>query len=159
MRYIRHSTEPLTEVWQSILQDGSDHRGTKPNGVWFSIVGEDGRDGWMDYCNGKGIKLGQYRTEIVLNEDSVQFIGSAAEIDKLTTRYGYFPECPAEFLRSDPNYTRSAICWRRLAEEYDGIIIAPECTDRRQENHWYYTWDCASGCIWSSNAVKELKQL
>jgi hypothetical protein len=64
-RFLRYSTAPLAEVSLPILQNLGDHRGTKPNGVWFSVVGEDGRDGWKDYCEAKGIKLGQYRTEIV----------------------------------------------------------------------------------------------
>jgi hypothetical protein len=38
-------------------------------------------------------------------------------------------------------------------------VVAPECVERRREPLWYYTWDCASGCVWSPNAVKELKPL
>jgi hypothetical protein len=159
VRFINYSDRPLIEV-PSFCQDGSDHRGSKPNGIWLSVIGEDGSDSWKVYCDAKGIALKKHRTEIVIKENArILHLQNAAEVDSLTSTHGYFPECPAEFLKSDPNYVRSAICWRRVAEEYDGIVIAPECVERRQERLWYYTWDCSSGCIWSPNAVEALKTL
>jgi hypothetical protein len=41
------------------------------------------------------------------------------------------------------------IDWERLAKEYDGVEIAPYQWQRRlSDQRWYYSWDCASGCIW-----------
>lgn len=47
------------------------------------------------------------------------------------------------------------IDWRRVAESYQGIVIAPYVWARRHHlaSGWYYAWDCASGCIWDSAAV------
>jgi hypothetical protein len=126
MRFINYSDRPLIEL-PTFCQNGGDHRGTKPNGIWLSVVGEDGSDSWKVYCDANGIALKKHRTEIVIKENArILRLRSAAEVDSLTSTHGYFPECPAEFLKSDPNYVRSAICWRRVAEDYDGIVIAPE---------------------------------
>jgi hypothetical protein len=161
MRFIRYSAAPLTQVPDDIIQDGSDHRGSKPNGVWFSVISEeDGSDGWKDYCKAKALTLGPYRTELLLNEDAILWVRTDAEIDELTNEYSYSRSIPAKFLESNSNFTRSAICWKRLATKYHGIVIAPHCAQRgRQEELWYHTWDCACGCVWKSDAVRELRPL
>jgi len=159
MRFFHYSGQPLPEVLRA-SQDGSDHRGSKPNGLWLSIVGADGCDSWKDYCKAKHMTLGQHCTEIIFKDDAeILHVRFATDIDRLTNSHGYMPQSPAEFLKADPNYNRSAICWRRVAEEFDGIVITPECIERRQVSHWYYTWDCASGCIWHPNPVQALKPL
>lgn len=50
------------------------------------------------------------------------------------------------------------IDWDRVASKHDGIIIAPYCWQQRlkDETFWYYSWDCASGCIWHPRAVTAL---
>jgi hypothetical protein len=54
--------------------------------------------------------------------------------------------------------SRFEIEWRKVAERFDGIIIAPYIWQRRLdlESSWYYSWDCASGCIWNASAVREI---
>jgi hypothetical protein len=157
MRFIHYSDVPVPKV-EPKLQDGHDSRDSKPIGLWLSVIGEDGSDSWKKYCEQTNKPLGPHRIEIVIKENVVLHVRNAAEIDKLTRTYGYFPEC-REHEKSHPDFARSAICWRRVAEKYDGIVVAPECVERRREPLWYYTWDCASGCVWSPNAVKELKPL
>jgi len=88
MRFIRYSVEPPSEVREPVIQDGFDHRGSKPNGMWFSIVREDGSDSWRDYCKGRGWATKSYRTELLLNRSTVLWMQTEAEIDKLTTEYG-----------------------------------------------------------------------
>ena len=52
------------------------------------------------------------------------------------------------------------IDWPKVAERYDGIIIAPYQWSRRLDGPmWYYGWDCASGCVWRARAVLELKSM
>jgi hypothetical protein len=160
MRFIRYSVEPPSEVREPVIQDGSDHRGSKPNGMWFSIVREDGSDSWRDYCKGRGWATKSYRTELLLNRSTVLWMQTEAEIDKLTTEYGYCRVPEAEMHREMVDYTRSAICWKRLAGKYDGIVIALDCAERdQQEWYCYSTWGCASGCVWSRNAIRECRLL
>ena len=158
MRFIRCSEGPVSGV-HATHQDETEDRGSKPNGAWFSVVGEDGRDGWKDHCKATGKTLQPYRTELFLHQDAILWVRTDAEIDTLTNKYGYFPPVPGglpKFLRSKSLYSRSAICWKRLASKYDGIVIAPWCAERGgQQTLWYSTWDCASGCVWSERAVKK----
>ena len=44
------------------------------------------------------------------------------------------------------------IDWPRLASEFCGIENCPYRVESRMEEftYWYYGWDVASGCIWSS---------
>jgi hypothetical protein len=46
------------------------------------------------------------------------------------------------------------VSWIAVAEQWQGIIIAPYLWERRLgDPSWYYTWDCASGCIWDATAI------
>jgi hypothetical protein len=146
MRFIHYSDMPVTKVVPK-PQDGSDHVGTKPNGLWLSVVSKDGSDSWRDYCKANARTLGRYGTELLLNEHAILWVQTNAEIDELTLEYGYCPLSP--FLRSESKYKHSAICWNRLARKYHGIVITPDCAERdQQEWYSYCTWGCPSGCVW-----------
>ena len=50
--------------------------------------------------------------------------------------------------------------WKLIAQEFDGIEIAPYQWEIRMDYNffWYYGWDCASGCLWRpKNLTLELK--
>ncbi len=53
------------------------------------------------------------------------------------------------------------IRWPDVAARYDGMIIAPYVWSRRLDGdaRWYYGWDCASGCIWNTSAIKSVSRL
>ena len=88
----------------------------------------------------------QHRTEIVLRPDaSILRLQSAEALDRFTKKYA----------RSEPTLTVAFIDWVEVAEQYQGIIIAPYIYARRLTHHtfWYYGWDCASGCVWDKEAV------
>jgi hypothetical protein len=156
MRFVRHSKEPLTvvnPVTQIVDANscGVSDCGSKPCGLWFSALRDDGTDPWIEYCKMRGgFDIGQYRTEIILNGDRMLYLRSAADIDRLTEQHGFRP-----LFR--PDYTRFAIRWEIVAREFAGIVIAPECIERRTVDLWYYTWDVASGCVWNPSGVKGLK--
>ena len=111
MGLLHYSNEPIVEV-RRVYQDGSDHRGSKPTGLWLSIATADGSDSWKDYCRANNIALGKHCTEIVPKDGGkILHIGNTVEVDALTSAYGYVPPYPADFLKPSPNYTRSAIRW------------------------------------------------
>jgi hypothetical protein len=72
-------------------------------------------------------------------------INTAAGIDKFSRQYGDKSK--------NIRFTSFYIDWEMVCGEYDGIIISPFCWERRLEVMWYYTWDCASGCVWNLSAV------
>jgi hypothetical protein len=59
------------------------------------------------------------------------------------------------FFLDSPYYP--SIDWNKVAEEYQGIIIAPYRWEHRLDMMWYYGWDCASGCIWDSKAIERVE--
>jgi hypothetical protein len=75
-------------------------------------------------------------------------LNSASDIDKFHQKY-------RQSLRAS-KFPPGYIGWKRVAENYDGIIIAPYCWERRHHKHarWYYTWDVASGCVWNADAMR-----
>ena len=89
-------------------------------------------------------------TEVVLAPNAaVLTIPTAFDLDLFTEEY---------IERGEARYL-SRIRWDRVAERYQGIVIAPYHWSRRMADHtfWYYGWDCASGCIWDAAAVAELR--
>jgi len=158
MRFINYSDRPLVEM-PSFQQFQLEARGSKPNGIWLSVVEENGRDSWKDYCERTNHPLKPYRTEVIISKEArILHLATAKEIDQITNRYGYFREC-REHEKSNPDYTRSSIHWDQVAQQYAGIIITPYCEERHRLDLWYFTWDCASGCMWSKDAIKEMNPL
>lgn len=149
MRLLHYSAVPLLGVHHS-TQDGERQRGRadKPNGLWVSVEGEDD---WPTWCRAEGYGLNRLTvvTEVVLSPDAnILRLATADEVRALGKRYPYHGHCA---------WSRG-INWARVASDYHGIIIAPYQWDCRLSSatDWYYTWDCASGCIWDAWAVAAL---
>lgn len=127
----------------------------KPDGYWVSVAGEDD---WPAWCT-NGMNAPQRLAvayEVRLSASAnIRLVTSVAEIDAFhhefaaasdfDRRYGY-----------GPNWW--GIDWASVTEHYDGIIIAPYLWARRlgETCGWYYTWDCASGCIWNLSAIESV---
>lgn len=114
---------------------------TKPVGLWVSVKGEYD---WHWWCTEE-----DFRTERLAVEHHVTLGGNILVLDRpddlldFQTTYGV----------EDRGYY--AIDWPRVAHWYDGIVIAPYHWQHRLSLSWYYTWDCASGCIWNLDAVEK----
>jgi hypothetical protein len=132
----------------------------KPEGLWLSVEGDG--DGWSDWCKSERFHLDDLAVahQIELADDAVILrLSSPDEIDLFTVTYSMSPErC---YWLTAPERIGYYIDWRRVATEYQGIIIAPYVWERRLtlHTHWYYGWDCASGCIWDSAAVRSVEVL
>jgi hypothetical protein len=148
LRYVQHSKSALAAVYdvdQSRLVESP--CGIKPNGLWFSVG--DGAD-WraLSATNRWNVDDVKFQTEIVFSEyANILRAEGAADIDKLTSEYG----------KNDGQ----AIDWRRVAETFDAIIIAPLCVERsgHDQTRWYRWWECSCGCVWQSHAVKRLRPI
>ena len=56
-------------------------------------------------------------------------------------------------LKKKLNYSfDKTIDWKQVAIDYDGIEIPYYQWSLRmhEDFNWYYSWDCASGCIWNT---------
>lgn len=151
---IHWSAKPLTSVL-SVQQAA--HR-DKPFGLWVSAG--DGDDGWFDFCVDNDYHLDglAYASEIILEPDTnVLRLTTAGELDDFSSHFaGPIPDYMHRWWKQgEAGYS---IDWPRVAGAYQGIIIAPYCWERRmtRSTHWYYTWDCASGCIWDATAIAKV---
>lgn len=141
MNFYHYSELPFTlDVTRRYEQSATD---IKPHGLWLSVD-----DDWQRWCegeklNGEGLR---HRTEIVISEGArILTLDSVYAIDRFTEEYRH------TILRD----TLRSIRWTQVAEEYQGIVIAPYQWERRLTSHtfWYYTWDCASACVWDSSVL------
>jgi hypothetical protein len=108
----------------------------KPVGFWLSAEG-DGMFSWKNWCTREefGVCGLENAARFVLAPNAnVLHINNTEELDAFNNRYG------------------SVLA--HMAKDYDGIIIAPYHWQRRNELIWYYSWDCASGCIWNLQAIQ-----
>ena len=154
-RLIHYSNKPLKKVWSVEQEDPTSTSFTrKPEGLWVSVEGEDD---WHEWCTSEEfrVELLACATEVVLKPDAkILRLSTASQLDQLESEYGV----PDEVLKSS-RISYVSIQWERVAEKYQGIIIAPYMWSCRLDMMWYYAWDCASGCIWDADAVAELRPI
>lgn len=158
-RFIHFSEAPLERV-KSIAQAQEDGEPfSKPRGLWFSVEDADGwsDDGWRAWCESGHFQLPNLvcRTEILFAPEArILRISTPEEIDALTEKY--VVDCG--LFRQLTLRRGWVLDWSEIAEAFDAIIIAPYQYERRMAPHafWYYTWDCASGCVWNARAVARL---
>jgi hypothetical protein len=142
VRLIHFSADPVVEIWP-VLQDP---RPTpKPRGLWVS---DEDDYGWRSWCTGEQFRLDRlaHAYEVKLTADAnILRITDVEGIDALTARYAH---------REGDEYGYR-LNWAAVAEQYQGILITPYQWGRRLslQGGWYHGWDCASGCIWDSEAI------
>lgn len=123
----------------------------KPRGLWVSVKGEDD---WYSWCHSEGFHLDRlaHCTRIILKPDAnVLIVDTPEAITALEDKYGF--EHHLAIAVWENRLQRLAINWPKVAEDYQGIIIAPYDFNARWDKHWYYSWDCASGCIWDTTCI------
>jgi hypothetical protein len=120
--------------------------GYKPQGLWYACG-----DSWIEWTKSEQpdwLEKSKYLYEISTTP-------SILVIDT-PEKFKAFEE---EYVDNGPNADKFSnwIDWVRVAKDYDGIEICPYRGDFREESDWYYTWDVASGCIWSPSGIKDVK--
>jgi len=130
----------------------------KPDGFWFSPEDDNQEfDGsWRDYLEQEffGGQLLTYKYHVKLESCvNLLVLDTVAKMYEFNKRYLLYDKEPV--LRS------LAILWQKVALDYQGIIIAPYQWSVRLDKdfRWYYTWDCASGCIWDISAIDSITLL
>lgn len=147
VKLIHYSSQPLELNACSYIQT----RIHKPAGLWVSVEGYPDDMNWRDWCLGENFRLENlvYRHEVKLKrkEFDILHLYDAADIEYFTKEYGL--------------ERGTQIDWKKLTKFYKGIIIAPYCWACRlnHKTFWYYSFDCASGCIWDLSAIESFTLL
>lgn len=144
---LRHYTgAPMTFHRDLIYLQRTNH---KPHGLWVSVPGEDD---WVSWNKVEQWAFIDYAYRVVLHaEADVRVMSDVNEFDAFHREYSVAPPwrpTADEWLRD--------IDWARVASDCDGVVIAPYLWNRRMNPHWYYSWDCASGCIWNLSAIRKV---
>lgn len=148
------------------FKDEEQHIDMKPTGIWYGLG-----DSWMQWCMSDASGwLQPYIYEFVLDEEKIIKVSNIEEFEKFEEEHQairpefkllmeHMPTIRDAHGDGFPRMRRlfDQIDWPKLSQTYGGVEIAPYIWKKRLESMWYYPWDCASGCIWNVNAVKELR--
>jgi len=155
MKLIHYSRTPIAKL-RSRHQWGKCTRNDKPNGLWVSV--EDSDYSWHDWCIAEDFSISAlqfpHRVELV-HDANILLLDTDDKILAFTDEY---KNPPPEI--QDSRWTSSWwIDWKRVAREYQGIIITPYSWELRLDSrvNWYYGWDCACGVIWNKRAIASLE--
>ena len=114
----------------------------KPKGFWLSVD-----DDWRRWCKGDGMDDwvdGITPVEFDVDTNACLWLDTAEAIDRFHAEH-----------HTDHFRREYYIDWRPVADTYAGIIIAPYQWSRRLDGpSWYYTWDCASACVWDLSVLR-----
>jgi hypothetical protein len=144
----------VRSVEQREEQGGLSSPFEKPKGLWLSV---DGENDWPSWCRAESFSVEslERRFRIDLRDaESLLWITTADELLDFTKRYSKSID-----LGSSLNWCY--IDWRTVACNYPGMVIAPYQWPLRHDprTHWYYGWDCASGCIWDAEVVAHIEEV
>lgn len=146
MRLIHYSTKPI-ERFDRAREYGAAF--LKPAGFWVSV---EGPHDWKEWCEAENWGPIECPHLVTLADGArILRVSTLDEIDAFH----------AEHSIPQPLLSTPAINWGRVAEKYDGIIIAPYQFERRlaRDFMWYYGWDCASGCVWNLAAIDDVRPI
>jgi len=160
---IHYTAEGFTYDPERIYDLDSDRHGyLKPVGLWVSVKGADD---WESWCRAEGYGLDElavaHRVRLVEGANILR-ITSGEGIDEFHRLYSTPGGDDSYYQGFSEEYRRRqySMDWDKVAADYQGLIIAPyQWSHRLRGPHWYYGFDCASGCIWDLKAVKEVQRL
>ncbi len=145
MKRKHYSKEPLIfRHGVDISNDTNEQpsRFDKPKGFWYSCEHECDLYGWFEWCIDESFRIECLTnvTELDLSQLNILSLTNDSEIKAFRSQY-----------RAEAYY--KTIDWDKVSKQYDGIEIYPYSWDLRLNEDWYYSWDCASGCIWNLGNV------
>lgn len=130
----------------------------KPEGFWVSIKGEDDWHSWVSE-NMDAERL-NFEHRVTLAESArVHVIDSESALAAFTGTYAVQTEWTRRWYWREGDKRKWPIDWREVAKDADGVIVTPYQWPCRNAFDWYYTWDCASGCIWNLSAIASVRQV
>lgn len=159
MQFIHYSREPLFRVEdrsQELIE--LENLGAKPHGLWFSVG-----NAWKVFFQAsehwrKDPQALDCETEIVFSHgERCCYVRNVVELDALTTEYSKI----SDRTNNLPSSRRRPplIDWPRFALDFDAIVIDPFISERSIQDHWYRSWDVASGCVWRARSVAQVRPI
>ncbi len=134
-----YSAKPLRYASHWIYRFMNGHQ-FKPQGLWLS---DDTAHGWKKWCEAEqwGLQGLKYKTEF------------SCTLTRWATLYT--EEQLLTFTKQYP-HDLHGIDWVKVREKFSGIIITPYQWNLRldRRTRWYYSWDCASACVWDLSTVE-----
>ena len=129
-------------------QDDEHRKYFKPHGLWVSVLGEYD---WKSWCESEDFGCLDIEHTVTLRPDA-----NILHLSTVEALISFHHQFKIEPYPSGGGWHNYYIDWPRVAEQWDGIIIAPYQWSQRLDgvcHNWYYGWDCASGCIWHPRAI------
>lgn len=124
---------------------------SKPRGLWVS---DEDEYGWSTWCRDEEFRLhGLTHPQRVILKPDANLLVLREHHELLAFQEVYGNPDPG---LATLGYARYAINWAAVAEDFDGIFITPYQWSARFDVDWYYTWDCASGCIWNLRCIQDI---
>lgn len=125
----------------------------KPVGLWLS---DETSHGWKSWCEDREFGLERLKKETRFKVDltNVILVDTIEKLSSFTKEFSYTPKW------ADGLEIVKYINWPEVKKLYSGIIITPYQWECRLDPDlfWYYSWDCASGCIWDLTKLKIIKK-
>lgn len=162
-----NSQKPITELWKACYLHSQFHLNLhKPNGFWYGVDGD-----WQRWCQDNMPEwVGGFTYEVDVTGLKILRLTNMDEIIEFHNRYAkpikgmeelvdqiQMPCWTEEDQLNLKKFTMSTFHypdWKKVSKEYDGIEIDPYQNSLRLHLTWYYTWDCASGCVWNTQDLK-----
>jgi hypothetical protein len=160
VEFSRYAKRPMSRVYSRIQPEKV--RGwalaPKPVGLWLTV---DGEYDWYWWCRAERFPCGHLRYKVrLVHEERLLWLTTEQQLHDFTTSFNV--DVTEYFHREgkpDLNWYGHYINWRAVAERYSGIVIAPYQWNLRMQYMWYYTWDCASACIWDASCIRSLRRM
>ena len=168
VKYLTHfSKRPFADEVRPIgPQAGPGRQATgthKPVGLWLSD--ESSFLSWTGWCQREEFPCGGHRTHFRIpwvrrfaesphGGGTVLWLATEREMMMFDAYYGLTYHCHRGEWELDHSTEIDEI-WERLTMDYDGIIISPYQARLATLVPWYYSWDCASACIWNHERLNE----
>ena len=145
--FTHHPRKPEGWAFDPDRTYSQDKSRCKPTGFWLSVD-----DDWRRWNDGEGCTYAD-ADPVAFDVDPTRclWLRNVDDLDRFTNDYAR-ENAPWRYGRHD----FYSLDWAPLTDLYAGIIIAPYQWGRRLDGEasgWYYTWDCASACIWDLSAI------
>tara|TARA_R110000772_G_scaffold146826_1_gene257163 strand:- start:23 stop:568 length:546 start_codon:yes stop_codon:yes gene_type:complete len=145
------STDKIINV-KSVKQVGGDY---KPKGLWYAY-----KDEWVEWVRMEMPDWEKpYLHQIVLDYSNIIILKTYEDIRNFSKEYSVPISTYKDIINDKNKNNYTYINWEKVANKYKGIEIIPYVWEARYDFMWYYGWDVASGCIWDSTAIKNIKRL